>query len=113
MEKINFNNKRFSLIMNSKNDEVDSETIFEYKQKGDLVTAAYYGGTIKYGKIIAVYRDNILDMLYQCVTTTNELIAGKAIADILITSKNKVKLKLHWHWLDNENLSGVSEYIEN
>lgn len=50
MNKINFNHKTFSLIANSENGKVNSETIFEYKQNGNLVTADYYGGTIRYGK---------------------------------------------------------------
>ena len=53
MNNFNFNNKKFALIENSDSGAVAKETIFEYKQEGDLVTADYHGGTIKYGKIIA------------------------------------------------------------
>jgi len=67
MTGIDFNNKVFSLLENSENGKVNSETIFEYKQKGNLVTADYYGGTIKYGKIIANLKENKLDMLYLCI----------------------------------------------
>jgi len=112
MKKINFNNKTFSLIENSEKGKVNSETIFEYKQKEELITANYYGGTIKYGKIIAVLKNDKLDMLYQCITLDNELKAGKAIADITLTTEKKIKLKLHWQWLDNQGQSGISEYLE-
>ena len=78
MVNINFNNKVFSLVQNTDKGRVDSETIFEYKQNGNLVTADYFGGPIKYGKIIALLEDEKLDMLYQCSTTDNELKAGKA-----------------------------------
>ena len=54
MSGFNFNNKTFSLIENSENGKVNSETIFKYKQEGHLVTADYYGGIIKYGKIRAI-----------------------------------------------------------
>lgn len=113
MSEINFNNKTFSLIINSENGKVNKETIFEYKQKGNLVTADYYGGTIQYGKIIGVLKDKQLNMLYQCLTTHNELKAGKAIAEIAFTENEKLKLKLKWEWLDNNEEKGVSEYIEN
>ncbi len=113
MSEFNFNNKTFSLIENSENGNVSSETIFKYKQEGNLVTANYYGGTIKYGKIIANLSNNTLNMLYQCITTENELKAGKAIAKISLTSNNKIKLKLNWEWLGTINESGFSEYIEN
>lgn len=112
MTKFNFNNKRFALIENSDSGQVNSETIFEYNQEGNLVTADYSGGTIRYGKIIATLKDDELNMLYQCLTTDNLLKAGKAIAKISITSKGKIKLSLDWEWLTNGNEKGKSEYIE-
>lgn len=113
MSEFNFNNKIFSLLVNSENGTVNSETIFKYKQEGNLVTADYYGGSIKYGKIIANLNNNSLDMLYQCITTENELKAGKAVAEISLTKDNKLKLKLNWEWLGRKNGIGISEYIEN
>lgn len=112
MSKIDFNNKTFSLIANSENGKVTDETIFEYKQKGNLVTADYYGGSILYGKIIAILKDDQLNMLYQCITTKNELKAGKAIAQISFAENDKLKLQLNWEWLDNKEEKGVSEYLE-
>lgn len=112
MNTYNLNNKKFVIIKNSDNGEVDNETIFEYQQKGNLVTADYYGGTIKYGKLIGYIEGDELDILYQCATTANELKAGKAIAKIS-TVKGKIKLSLHWEWLNNKNDDkGKSEYIE-
>jgi hypothetical protein len=100
-------------VENSENGKVNAETIFEYKQQGDLVTADYHGGTILYGKIIAKLKGNNLEMLYQCITIHNELKAGKAFAEISLIENKKMKLKLNWEWLDNKNEKGVSEYIEN
>lgn len=112
MNKYNFNNKKFALVDNSKNGEVNTDTIFEYKQDGDLVTADYAGGTVKYGKIIAHLNNDELNMVYQCLTIENELKAGKAIATISTSEHNKIQLKLKWQWLTDDNDSGESEYIE-
>ena len=112
MTKFNFNNKRFALIQNSDSGQVNSETVFEYKQEGNLVTADYFGGTIRYGKIIAVLKDDELIMLYQCLTTDNELKAGKAIAKISVTDIGKMTLYLNWEWLTKGNEKGTSDYIE-
>lgn len=112
MKDINFNNKKFALLENSANGKANPETIFEYKQQGDLVTAEYYGGTIKYGKIIALLEGDQLNMLYQCVTSTNELKAGRAIAYIELTENGKIKLSLNWEWLGDKNEKGTSQYIE-
>lgn len=112
MNNFNFNNKRFVLIQNSANGQVNTETVFEYKQDGNLVTADYFGGTIKYGKIIAELKGDKLNMLYQCMTTDNQLKAGKAIAQISLAENGKMKLSLDWEWLTNGNQKGTSEYLE-
>lgn len=112
MKKIDFTNKKFFLVKNSENGEVDSETVFEYQQDGNLVTADYYGGAIKYGKIIAHLKDDTLIMMYQCITLEYELKAGKAIAKITFTKNNKIKLSLNWEWLHEKNKKGTSEYIQ-
>ncbi|AWK06606.1 hypothetical protein HYN56_21180 [Flavobacterium crocinum] len=112
MSRFNFSNKKFALIQNSDNGQVNTETVFNYNQEENLVTADYFGGTIKYGKIIADLKDSELHMLYQCLTTDNQLKAGKAIAQITLTENNKIKLSLDWEWLTNGNEKGKSEYIE-
>lgn len=111
MSRINFNNKTFKLLANSNNGKVDSETIFKYRQEGDLVTADYQGGAIIYGKIIAQLQQDKLQMLYNCYTTDKELKSGKAIAHISITSTGKIKLVLNWEWIENHK-TGTSTYIE-
>lgn len=112
MTKFNFHNKTFYLIDNSESGKVNADTIFKYKQRENVVTADYFGGTIKYGKIIATLDNDILNMIYQCVTTENELKAGKAIAKISLTKENKILLKLDWQWLNGDKEKGVSEYLE-
>ncbi|WPO79209.1 hypothetical protein [Flavobacterium sp. KACC 22761] len=112
MGKFDFNNKKFALIQNSESGQVNSETVFNYKQEDNLVTADYFGGTIKYGKIIAELKANKLNMLYQCLTTDNQLKAGKAVAQITLLENGKMKLTLNWEWLTDGNEKGESEYIE-
>lgn len=112
MKNINFNNKTFLLIDNSEKGTVNADTVFKYQQKGNLVTADYYGGSILYGKIIAKLEDSQLHMLYQCMTTADELKAGKAIAQVSINENNKIQLKLNWEWLGSKGDKGISEYLE-
>lgn len=107
-----FQNKKFALLSNSSNGQVNNETIFHYQQQGDLVTADYSGGSIRYGKIIAKLEVDHLYMLYQCITTQNQLRAGKAIAKIGINELGKMKLELDWEWMGENPEKGKSEYIE-
>jgi hypothetical protein len=112
MNNYDFKNKKFALILNSETGEVNSETVFLYQQDNNLVTCDYYGGSIKYGKIIADLRGDHLNMLYQCMTTDNVLKAGRAIAKISMTETGKMKLSLNWEWLTNGGEKGKSKYIE-
>lgn len=112
MENINFNNKLFKLVLNSDNGTVTQDTVFEYKQDGSLVTADYYGGSVKYGKIIAFLEEATLNMLYQCLTTQNELKAGKAAAQIELDKNGKMNLYVDWEWLEGGEIKGKSVYIE-
>ena len=112
MKNLSFNNKKFVLVQNSKTGKVNSETLFFYKQERDLVTADYQGGTVRYGKIIALLENDKLDMLYQCVTDEGQLKAGKALATLSFTESQKIRLKLNWEWITGEISRGNSEYIE-
>jgi hypothetical protein len=73
MSQFNFHNKRFALIQNSESGQVNIDTVFEYQQNENLVTANYYGGTIQYGKIIANLEGDELNMLYQCITNDKQI----------------------------------------
>ncbi len=112
IDTLNFNNKTFLLVDNSHQGTVNKETKFEYKQDGNLVTADYYGGTIKYGKIIAKLEADKLMMLYQCLTNEGELKAGKAMAKISINENEKIQLFLNWEWWNKPGEKGTSEYVE-
>ena len=98
---------------NSKNGKVNAETKFTFSQDGDLVTADYHGGSIRYGKIIAKLKNVKLQMPYHCMTIDNELKAGKADAKMSLDENGKIKLKLNWEWLEENQGKGTSEYIEN
>ena len=112
MKNFNFNNKTFVLLENSKKGKVNAETVFKYKQEGDLVTAEYFGGTIRYGKIVGLLQGDDLKMLYQCLTVDNELKAGKASAKVAYTNTGRLKLDLNWQWITDNNEKGTSQYIE-
>lgn len=110
----NFNNKQFKLVSNSSEGSSDEETIFDYKQNNDIITADYSGGKIRYGKIIAklLPLDDKLEMLYQCITIDGELKAGKAMAKIDLNKSGKILLSLNWQWMGDSQASGTSVYVE-
>jgi len=50
-------------------------------------------------------------MLYHCITTSNELKAGKATAQLTTNSDGRIELHLQWEWLTSEG-AGKSVYVE-
>ncbi len=54
---INYNNKIFCSIKSTANGDVDSKTVFNYHQTGNIVSATYSGGKIVSGHLIAIADD--------------------------------------------------------
>lgn len=62
--------KRFVPQVNTENGEVDSQTLFEYHQKGNMLWADYSGGEIVKGHLIGTVAINgELDFYYQHMNT--------------------------------------------
>ena len=60
-----YDGRRFRSISNTDNGEVDASTLFHYRQEGDIVSATYAGGSIRFGMLLAtVADDGALDMRY-------------------------------------------------
>ena len=55
---MNYNNKRFRTVENSENGETTAETIFVYKQNGNIITSEYRGGQIVIGHLIGLVDEN-------------------------------------------------------
>jgi hypothetical protein len=65
---INYNNSICRSVTNSANGETSGDTVFLYKQTGNILTAEYSGGNIKYGHLIGlVDGDGTIDMRYHQV----------------------------------------------
>ncbi len=112
METIDLNNTCFALVENSAAGTVNKDTLFHYKQDGDLVSADYSGGTIRHGTITAKRDGDALEMLYQCTTTEGQLRAGRAEALIGRNADGRVTLQLEWEWLTDPGLKGRSSYVQ-
>ncbi len=51
---INYNNRKFRPIINSDNGEVDNETVFHYRQIGNILSCDYQGKLIQKGHLIGL-----------------------------------------------------------
>ena len=106
---MNYNNKKFRTINNSENGETSTETIFHYKQIGNLLTGTYSGGKIKFGHLIGLVDEfGNIDMRYHQVNTQNELMTGVCFSKPALLANGKVKLHESWEWTSGNKSKGES-----
>ena len=107
--KINYNERQFKSVSNSPNGEVGDDTLFHYFQDGNIVHAAYSGGDIVRGNLIATVDDNgILDMRYHHVNRNGELMTGKCRSTPEILSDGRIRLYEQWQWTSGDYSEGTS-----
>jgi hypothetical protein len=106
---LNYNDKKFKLISNSENAETSSETLFHYKQVGNILTSEYSGGSIKYGHLIGlVDKSGNIEMRYHQVNDKDQLMTGICISKPEILENGKIRLHENWEWTSGDNSKGTS-----
>jgi hypothetical protein len=90
---MNYNNKVFKPVINSENGESSAETIFYYRQNGNILTAEYSGGKIISGHLIGLVDTNgNIDMHYHQVNAQGEIMTGICQSKPAILETGKIRL---------------------
>ncbi|MCC7452683.1 MAG: n-acetylglutamate synthase [Crocinitomix sp.] len=106
---MNYNDKKFRPISNTENGETSNETLFHYKQVGNILTSEYAGGRIKHGHLIGLVDDSgIIEMRYHQVNDKNELMTGICISRPEILKNGKIRLLESWEWTSGDKSKGTS-----
>lgn len=106
---IDYNDKIFRPVVNTENGETSNETVFVYKQTGNILTAEYSGGKIKKGHLIGlVDEDGNINMRYHQINNKNELMTGFCISRPEILENGKIRLYESWEWTSGEKSKGSS-----
>lgn len=106
---INYNDKIFRPISNTENGETSSETVFHYKQVGNVLNAEYSGGKIKYGHLIGLVDDNgNIEMRYHQVNEDGELMTGMCFSKPERLPDGKIRLHESWEWTSGDKSKGQS-----
>jgi len=110
---INYDNKKFRVLRNSENGETSSETIFLYKQNGDILTATYSGGSIATGHLIGrVEEEGKINMRYHHLNTSGELLTGICRSSPEILADGRLRLHETWQWTSGDGSKGKSTLEE-
>ncbi len=106
---INYNNKVFIPVNNTENGETSPDTIFHYKQEGNIVTSEYSGGRIKKGHLIGlVDSEGAITMRYHQVNDKGELMTGICISTPELLADGKILLREEWQWTSGDQSKGHS-----
>ncbi len=106
---INYNGKRFSPVSNTENGEVDAETVFHYKQQGNVLSCDYSGNTILQGHLIGLVSDDgQIDMRYHQVNTQGILMTGTCQSTPEILPDGRIRLHESWQWTSGDGSKGNS-----
>lgn len=109
----NLDGRVFRSISNSGSGEVSAATLFRYRQRGDVVTAEYSGGTIVAGHLIAkVLPNGELDMRYHHLNDRGELMLGTCRSTPKRLPDGRLRFTERWQWLSGDLSSGQSEIEE-
>lgn len=106
---INYNNKKFEVVSSSVNSETTSNTVFVYKQTGNIVTCTYKAGAIIEGHLLSLVADDgTINMRYHQINIKGELTTGICTYTPKINAKGTLTLHEAWQWTSGDKSSGSS-----
>ena len=106
---ISYDNRIFKPVRNTENGETSDETLFYYKQEGNIVTASYSGGRIRKGHLMGlVGEDGRIDMRYHQVNDKGELMTGVCWSEPELMANGKIRLLESWQWTSGDGSKGTS-----
>ena len=109
MKRVNYNNRRFVARSSTANGEVNSATVFHYRQQDEVVWATYEGGTIRFGTLVAIAdAQGHLEMRYQHVNARGELMTGECQTVPEVLADGRLRLHERWRWTSGDRSAGES-----
>lgn len=106
---MNYNNRKFKPIANSKNGEVSNEMVFHYQQNGSILTCDYEGVKILKGHLIGLVDDfGNIQMSYHQINQDGELMTGICHSKPELLKNGKIRLHEEWRWTSGDQSNGKS-----
>jgi hypothetical protein len=111
--RIDYDNRYFRSVGNVDGGDVDPDTLFHYRQEGDVVWATYRGGRVAFGTLTAlVLPDGRLDMRYQQISKDGIIKTGRCLSTPEILSDGRLRLHESWSWIEGAVGTGQSRIEE-
>ena len=96
---INYDGKYFRPVSNTENGETSGDTLFKYRQEGNILTAEYAGGKIKDGHLIGLVDENgNIDKRYHQINDHGVIMTGLCKSNPEFMTKGKIRLHETCEW---------------
>ncbi len=106
---MNYNNKKFKPVSTSPNGEISEQTVFHYKQTGNLLSCEYNGEKIIKGHLIGwVDSDGNINMSYHQINKHGQIMTGVCQSRPEIMNNGKIRLHENWQWTSGDHSKGQS-----
>jgi hypothetical protein len=106
---VSYGGRRFRSVENSASGEVGPETVFAYRQDGDVVSATYEGGGVRSGVLIATADGGgNLEARYAHVNASGGLMTGECRTTPEVLPDGRLRLHEEWRWTSGDESSGRS-----
>ena len=106
---VGYEGRRFRSVGDSETGEVGPETVFDYSQDGDVVSATYGGRGVRSGVLIAtVDNEGNLDARYAHVNASGDLMTGECRTTPEALPDGRLRLHEEWRWTSGDGSSGRS-----
>lgn len=110
---INYDGRFFVPRENTENGEVDGNTVFAYRQRGNVLWADYSGGDIVKGHLVGtVSESGELDFYYQHINEQKQVRVGVCHSVPRVLENGKIELSEKWRWLNGDKSEGASVIVE-
>ena len=105
---IDYHDKYFTGVENYDDGDLTAETLFHYRQKGNVVWGTYEGGRVAFGTLVAqAGGDGGLDMAWQYLATDGRFVSGRCASTVEILPDGRYRLHESWT-VDGDGNSGSS-----
>ncbi len=112
MQKVDFNDKEFKLVSNSRVFDIGSNTVFSFCQAGDLVFGKYRGGKVREGSFVAKFIGGAsLEQRFQHLNNEGELIAGSSHSTTEVMPDGRLRIKQQWQLSTEVKGSAILEEV--
>ncbi len=93
-----FDGVRMNAPITAPNGVINAETIFEFRQQGDTISANYSGGKIIHGHLVGVLEGDKFRFRFAQRENSGKLDGGESLCDVEQTSDGRIRLVEHFQW---------------